>query len=91
MGSNFANDLATMEELDLEVALGYHLQGNHYPPVPLSMVQPCIEAIDAIWEDDPYKAIEMPEGVTYRGETHAPAWAIAEQHHLDPWLPQEEY
>jgi len=80
-----------MEELDLEVALGYHLQGNHYPPVPLSMVQPCIEAIDAIWEDDYYKAIEMPEGVTYKGETHAPAWAIAEQHHLDPWLPQEEY
>jgi len=91
MGSNLANDLATMEELDLEVALGYHLQGNHYPPVPLSMVQPCIEAIDAIWEDDYYKAIEMPEGVTYKGETHAPAWAIAEQHHLDPWLPQEEY
>ena len=30
MGYNTALDLAN--ELDLEVALGYHLQGNHYPP-----------------------------------------------------------
>jgi hypothetical protein len=91
MGSTLANDLATMPELDLESAIGYHLQGNHYPPVPLSMVQPCIDAIDAIWEDDMERLIEMPEGVLYKGSDHAPAWAIAEQHHLDAWLPQEEY
>jgi hypothetical protein len=23
--------------------------------------------------------------------SHAPAWAIIEQHHLDFWLPQDEY
>jgi hypothetical protein len=91
MGSTLANDLATMPELDLESAIGYHLQGNHYPPVPLSMVQPCIDAIDAIWEDNYNQLIEMPEGVSYKGQTHAPAWAIAEQHHLDAWLPHEEY
>ena len=90
VGSNFANDLSEMD-LGLESALSMHLQGNHYPPVPLSMVQPCIDAIDAIWEEDYNKLIEMPEGVSYKGQTHAPAWAIAEQHHLDAWLPQEEY
>ena len=88
MGYNTAVSLS--EELDLEVALGYHLQGNHYPPVPLSMVQPCIEAIDAYYDEDYNKLIEMPEGVSYKGNTHAPAWAIVEQHHLDAWLPQEE-
>ena len=43
MGSNFATELADNDlfDLDLETAIGYHLQGNHYPPVPLSMVQPC--------------------------------------------------
>jgi len=91
MGSNFATDLATMPDLDLESAIGMHLQGNHYPPVPLSMVQPCIDAIDAIWEDDYNQLIPMPEGVSYKGSDHAPAWAIAEQHHLDVWLPMEEY
>jgi len=91
MGSTLAKDLADMPELGLDVALGYHLQGNHYPPVPLSMVQPCIDAIDAIWDEDMDRLITMPEGVSYKGSDYAPAWAIAEQHHLDAWLPQEEY
>jgi hypothetical protein len=90
MGSNLAYDLASDElGLDLETAIGYHLQGNHYPPVPLSMVQPCIEAIDAYYDESYDKLIEMPEGVSYKGNTHAPAWAIIEQHHLDAWLPEE--
>jgi hypothetical protein len=76
--------------LDLETQLGYHLQGNHYPPVPLSMVQPCIDAIDAYYDEDYNKLIEMPEGVSYKGNTHAPAWAIIEQHHLEFWLPESD-
>ena len=91
MGNNFATELADRDlfpELDLEMAIGYHLQGNHYPPVPLSMVQPCIEAIDAYYDESYDKLIEMPEGVSYKGNTHAPAWAIIEQHHLDAWLPE---
>ena len=88
MGYTTALDLSN--ELDLEVALGYHLQGNHYPPVPLSMVQPCIDAIDAYYEEDFDRAIEMPEGVSYKGQTHAPAWAIIEQHHLGAWLPESD-
>jgi hypothetical protein len=91
MGSVTAIGLAD-SVLDLETQLAYHLQGNHYPPVPLSMVQPCIEAIDAYYEDNKSeKLIKMPEGVSYKGKTHAPAWAIIEQHHLQFWLPEEEY
>jgi hypothetical protein len=90
MGSNFATDLAENIDISLEQAIGYHLQGNHYPPVPLSMVQPCIEALDAAREMDAMRQIEMPEGVFYKGKTTAPAWAIIQQHHLDAWLPQDE-
>ena len=90
MGSNFAQDLAENIDISLEQAIGYHLQGNHYPPVPLSMVKPCIEALDAARELDAMRQIEMPEGVFYKGKTTAPAWAIIEQHHLDFWLPQDE-
>ncbi len=68
--------------LDLETQLAYHLQGNHYPPVPLSMVQPCIEAIDAYYDEDYDRFIAMPEGVFYKGMSHAPASAIVDQHHL---------
>jgi hypothetical protein len=89
MGYNTALDLST--ELDLEVALGYHLQGNHYPPVPLSMVEPCIEAIDAFYDEDYNREIALPQGVLWRGQVTAPASAIIEQHHLEAWLPEEDY
>jgi hypothetical protein len=91
MGSVTAIGLAD-SVLDLETQLAYHLQGNHYPPVPLSMVQPCIEAIDAAYDEDYDLEIEMPEGVFYKGKTTAPAWAIIEQHHLSWFIePADEY
>ncbi len=91
MGSVTAIGLAD-SVLDLETQLAYHLQGNHYPPVPLSMVQPCIEAIDAAYDEDYDRMIEMPQGVSYKGNTHAPAWAVIEQHHLDWFItPVDEY
>ena len=90
MGMNTALDLAENIDISLEQAIGYHLQGNHYPPVPLSMVQPCIDAIDAYHDNDAMREIEMPEGITYKGRTTAPAYAIIEQHHLDAWLPQDD-
>lgn len=81
-----ATEFAQMD-VDLETAIGWHLRGNHYPPVPLSMLQPCIEAIEAFNEDrDTGRLIAMPEGVSYKGMSEAPAWAIIEQHHLEPWL-----
>ena len=86
MGSVTAIGLAD-SVLDLETQLAYHLQGNHYPPVPLSMVQPCIEAIDAAYDEDYERFIAMPEGVFYKGMSHAPARAIIEQHHLE-WFIQ---
>jgi hypothetical protein len=82
MGSVTAIGLAD-SVLDLETQIGYHLQGNHYPPVPLSMVQPCIDAIDAAYDEDYNREIEMPEGITYKGKTTAPAHAIINQHHLN--------
>ena len=97
MGSNFANEMAggVLEDLgislDIETQIGIHLSANHYPPVPSSMIRPCIEAIDAVndaglWDLE----IPMPEGVTYKGLTTAPAWAIIEQHHLTAWLIERE-
>ena len=93
MGSNMAYDLASNDllDLDLDTQIQIHLTSNHYPPVPTSMVAPCIDAIDAYYDEDYNKLIEMPEGVSYRGEKFAPASAIIEQHHLDAWLPESEY
>jgi len=85
MGYNTAIDLSD-SDLDLESQIGYHLRANHYPPVPLAMVQPCIDAIDAYWEEDFTRLIDLPKDITWRGNTQAPANAIIEAHHLDAWL-----
>jgi hypothetical protein len=92
MGHNFATDLAEMDlGLTMAESIRIHLQGNHYPPVPSSMVQPCLDAIEAYCDEDYNKLIEMPEGVSYRGSNYAPASAIIEAHHLDAWLPEQDY
>lgn len=90
MGSVTAIGLADTT-LDLETQLLYHLKGNHYPPVPAEMVAPCIEAIDAFYDEDYGRLIDMPKvgdfQILYRGETQAPAHAIVDQHHLE-WFIQ---
>ena len=88
MGYTTAIGLA--EELSLEAGLAYHLQANHYPPVPVVMVQACIDAIDAYWEDDFGREINLPEGIKWRGQTSCPAHAIVDAHHLDAWLRDDE-
>jgi hypothetical protein len=86
MGSVTAIGLADTT-LDLETQILYHLRGNHYPPVPKEMVTPCIEAIDAYYDEDYERFIAMPMvgdfQILYKGMTHAPARAIVEQHHLE--------
>lgn len=89
MGKVFALDLA-VADLDLRSAVGIHLTSNHYPPVPVSMVTACVEAINLCNEGSPDDLVELPTGVLWRYETSAPAWAIVEGHHLDPWLTDDD-
>jgi hypothetical protein len=88
MGSLQAMEMAEM--LDVESAIAWHLQSNHYPPIPTSMVPVCIEAINNAIAGDWWKPVELPEKVSYRGSTHAPTSAIIEQHHLDAWVELDE-
>ena len=96
MGSNMATEMAdgTLSDLgihlDIETQIGIHLSANHYPPVPRSMVQPCIDAIDAYHDEDYNRLIDLPAPITWRDKNQAPASAIVEAHHLDAWLIEEE-
>mgnify|MGYP000058226571 FL=1 len=77
--------------LSLEQQIGWHLQSNHFPPVPSYMVEPCIQAIDYANEGEWDKLISLPEGVGYKGLTVAPVHAIVEQHHLHNWIIESEF
>jgi hypothetical protein len=91
MGLNFATELSAMDTMPIEQQINLHLQYNFYPPVPSSMVQSCIDAIDAILNEDYFAEIELPQGVEYRGSNFAPAQAIADNHRLDAWLMNDDY
>ena len=99
MGSNMATEMAdgTLDELgihlSIEQQIGIHLSANHYPPVPSSMILPCVQAIDAVNDAGLWDLpIKLPEGVSWRGSDLAPASAIIEAHHLEAWLiEREEY
>jgi len=87
MGRLMAEELASGElGLDYRSAIALHLTSNHYPAVRASMVEPCIEAIEACNIDNHDAEIELPEGVLWQGQATAPAWAIVEGYHLDAWL-----
>jgi hypothetical protein len=53
------------------------------------MVPVCIEAIEAYNEGDYYREIELPEGVSWRGNLAAPANQIIMSHHLENWCNDE--
>lgn len=89
MGATFARDLASIDGLSMKAAIEVHLTSNFYPPVPSSMAEPCMNAIDAYWEDDTSRLIILPDGVFWRGETTAPAYAIINHHKLYPWIEED--
>ena len=93
MGSNLSTELADKDlfpDLDLETAITIQLRSNHYPPVPHSMVPVCIEALDAYNSGEHDKRIELPEGVSWRGEKTSPAREIINGHHLWDWVIESE-
>lgn len=86
MGAQTARELAELGSDNPRQAMEFHLTSNHFPPIPSSMIDPCLQAIEAVNQGDYDKLIRLPEGVGYRGLVVAPASAIVEAHHLESWL-----
>jgi len=78
--------LASEGVIGLRQAITWHLTSNHYPPVPVSMVEPCIEAIEYVNAYEGDTEVALPEGSLYKGRDTAPAWTIVQAHHLDSWI-----
>lgn len=70
--------------------VAYHLQNNHYPPVPLNMVDTCLRAIEYANKGDYDTLIMLPEGTTYKGSTHASVEVIVESHHLHYFIKDKD-
>lgn len=71
---------------DLEMIMSWHLQSNHYPPVPADMIPICLAAVDHGIADEWDEMISLPSGTLYKGQESAPVWAIVAAHHLDAFI-----
>lgn len=77
-------------DLSIEDQIGWHLQYNHYPPVCSSMVEPCIQAIEAAVAQELDREIELPEGIAFKDGRTVLAYQVVESLHLDSWIQEEE-
>jgi hypothetical protein len=90
MGAQFAQEIAGNDlGLSMRGSLEIHLRHNHFPPVPLGMVQTCIDAIE-LFRKDGRKSLDtrlgLPEGVSWKGQDTVPVHAVISNFHLDSWL-----
>jgi len=86
-------------DLPLDRKVAWHLQGNHYPPIPLVMVEACVEAIELARLGYYDTEVKLPIGeskdgepfqITWHGQDTAPVSAIVESHHLDGFIQDGE-
>jgi hypothetical protein len=78
--------MAESGEISIRMALEWHLQANHYPPVPLSMVPVCERAIAKAKAGKWNAKVRLPKGCTYRGSVYAPVDEVVRGHHLDTFI-----
>jgi hypothetical protein len=84
-----------MAEVALDLGFGFeravewHLGHNHFPPVPTSMVDPCVRAIRLYGRGEQDREVALPSPVTWRTRPSAPAWALVQDFHLEPFLDED--
>lgn len=89
MGYLSALDMAA-HAASLDQALLWHLQANHFPPLPACLVNVAEQAIEAIRDGDYDRAIPIPNGIRFRGARTIRADEAAQAMHLDAFLSEVE-
>lgn len=89
MGMSTAMELAS-SNVSLEQQLSIHFSSNCYPPIPQQMIPTAKMAIFHYWEQDYDAMIELPEGVSFRGQTEVSARDVVDSYRLDAWVMEED-
>lgn len=76
--------------LRLDQALTIHLQSNNYPPLPLSLLPTCHQVIDLANNGEFDGEVELPAGITYKGNSRAPVRECIQAWHLDAFIDYQE-
>ena len=96
MGTTLSIDLTNFVSkgvLDLETAVRFQLQNNHYPPIPDFFIPACLKAIDLANQGLYDEYVDLPEGVTdaQSGGTQSTAEKLINWAHLSFFITSEDY
>ena len=83
MGYTQAMEMVNL--ISLEKGIRWHLQCNHYPPVPIKMLPIALKAVILCQNDQFNETIEVPFEHRMFGWM-VPAYVIVEIYHLEPWV-----
>ena len=94
MGSMTAlgyKDMVDEGQMSLENALAIHLRSNHYPPIPTSMIRPCMRAIKKANRGEWDKRVRLPKGISHKiYGSFVPVHEVIREVHLETFLDLEE-
>lgn len=69
--------------------VGNHLQTRFEKPIPLAMIDPCLEAIERANNGEWDSMIKLPDGNLYKGEPEASVRVLVDSHALHQWVENE--
>jgi hypothetical protein len=75
-----------LSEWKIRVGLEWHLQSNHYPPLPKEMVDVCFRVIKKVNDGESDALVRLPKGMKYKGKSLVPVQVVVEWCHLYFWL-----
>jgi len=85
----YAQAIVMANMINLEQEIQWHLQHNHYPPVPREMIQNAVEAVKLCREDkfnETIITVFEHQGFGWS----VPAYVIVEAYHLELWVNELE-
>ncbi len=88
--NGYASAVGMAAAAPLRVALEWHLQSNHFPPIPVVMVPVAERAVLAARRGDYARHLRLPAGVLWRGKRSAPVSAFVESFHLAAFIDTQE-
>ena len=99
MGSNFVTEIQDTDlfpNITLRDQVGMHLRGNCYPPIPIEMVDVCVEAIHAYDDGDYYRMLTLPKIGDFQirnrdGSVEVTAMQVVENTRIEGFINEEEY
>jgi len=93
MGQRRAAEMAQAVKdnwIDLGTALHWHLRFNHYPPMPIALINVAVTAIERANVEDYDSEIDLPQDVMFLGKTSVSVCEAINSMQLDCFITVEE-